>query len=118
MVVINTIICECGEIIEGHTFRDYIRTSSNPSTPTIGHEKCGRIFNFIDEKVLKIYSSKKELKTFAIIFAEKNNLNYGDIERFLVEVDRLKSSGNRSDAEILTTAFRKLAISNYANRKP
>ncbi len=109
MIIYKMIICECGEIIEGNTFRDYIRTSLNPSTPTIGHEKCGRVFNFIDEKMPKIYSSRKELKTLAMRFAEKNNLNCRDIERFLIEVDRLKSSGNLPDAEILITAFRKLA---------
>jgi hypothetical protein len=104
------IICECGEIVESYyTFRDYIRTSSNPSTPTIGHKNCGRIFNFIDEKMPKRYSSKRELKTLAMRYAEKNNLNYGDIEIFLIEVDRMKSSGNLPDAEILITAFRNLA---------
>jgi hypothetical protein len=33
------IIGECGEIIEGDTFKDYIKTSANPSTPTIGHKE-------------------------------------------------------------------------------
>jgi hypothetical protein len=41
---------------------DNIRTSSNPSTPSIGHRKCGSIFNFIDEKMPKRYSSERELK--------------------------------------------------------
>ena len=44
------ILCECGEIIEGDTFKDYLKTSVSPSTPTVGHKKCGYIFNFIDGK--------------------------------------------------------------------
>ncbi len=98
------IICECGEIIEGSTFKDYIKTSACPSTPTIGHKKCGHIFNFIDDKISKKYSSKKELKSFAMRFAEKNHLGCASIERFLLEVDRLKSSGNLSDRDILIAA--------------
>jgi hypothetical protein len=42
-MVDKNVICECGEIIEGDTFKDYIITSANPSTPTIGHKKCGHI---------------------------------------------------------------------------
>lgn len=99
------IICECGEIIEGDTFRDYIKTSSNPSTPTIGHKKCGHIFNFIDQKMSKKYSTKKELKTIAMNFAIKNTLDNNKIENFLVHVDKLKSSGNLSDSQILFKAF-------------
>ena len=102
------IICECGEIIEGSTFKDYIKTSAGPSTPTIGHKKCGRIFNFIDDKKPKIYSSKKELKSLAIRFMEKNNFDAENIERYLIEVDRLKSSGNMSDRDILITAIQRL----------
>jgi len=68
------IICECGEIIDGETFRDYIKTSASPSTPTIGHRKCGHIFNFIDQKMYKKYSSRTELKRFAMRFALCNNL--------------------------------------------
>lgn len=102
------IICECGELIEGYTFRDYIKTSSNPSTSTIGHKRCGLIFNFIDEKMPKKYSSRTELKILAMRFCEKNNLDFEDTERFLIEVDRLKSSGNLPDTEILIKAFQKL----------
>lgn len=104
------LICECGEIIEGCTFRDYIKTSVNPSTPTIGHKNCGHIFNFFDENMSKKYSSKRELKILSMRFAEKNNLDCEAIERFLVEVDRLKSSGNLSDRKILTIAFKKVII--------
>jgi hypothetical protein len=106
-MVSKTIICECGEIIEGCTFRDYIRTSANPSTPTIGHKKCGLIFNFIDEKISKKYSSRRELKIHAMRFVEKK-LDYVNIERFLLEVDRLKSYGNLTDRDILITAFQKI----------
>ena len=101
------IICECGEVIENYTFRDYIKTSANPSTPTIGHEKCGFIFNFIDGNMPKKYSSKSELKSFAMKFAEKNMENEG-FGKFLLEVDRLKSCGTLSDGEILIKAFRKV----------
>ncbi|HYN44618.1 MAG TPA: hypothetical protein VER35_01335 [Candidatus Limnocylindrales bacterium] len=102
------IICECGEIIKGDTFRDYIRTSAGPSTSTIGHHKCGNIFNFIDDKMPKKYSSKSELKSIAMRFAEKNNMGSEAIGRFLLEVDRLKSCGTLSDSEILIKAFRKV----------
>ncbi len=105
MAVVKTIICECGEIIENCIFRDYIRTSANPSTPTIGHKKCGHIFNFIDDKMPRKYSSKKELKILAMRFIQRNNVEQETIGRFLVEVDRLKSSGNRSDRDILITAL-------------
>lgn len=33
----GVMLCECGEFIKGNVFRDYIRTSANPSTSTIGH---------------------------------------------------------------------------------
>ncbi len=104
----KTIICECGKVIENCTFRDYINTSANPSTPTIGHKKCGLIFNFIDGNMPKNYSSKRELKSLAIKFAEKNNVASEAVGRFLLEVDRLKSCGKLSDGEILIKAFKKL----------
>ena len=100
------IICECGEIIGGNTFRDYIRTSANPSTSTIGHEKCGYIFNFIDDKISRRYSSRIELKSLAMKIAQKNNFVDDDIERFLIDVDRLKSSSNLPDSDILIAAFK------------
>ncbi len=100
------IICECGEIIDGDTFRDYIKTSACPSSSTIGHKKCGRIFNFVDEKIPKKYSSKKELKSLATRFAEQNDIKKEAIGRFLVEVDKLKSNGTLSDSEIIQKAFK------------
>ena len=99
------IICECGKIIDGCTFKCYIETSFNPSTPTVGHRDCGLIFNFIDEKLPRIYSSKVELKSLAMHFAEINELDYQKTERLLIEVDRLKSQGNLSDMKILVKAF-------------
>ncbi len=107
---VKTLICECGEIIKGGTFRDYIRTSAGPSTSTIGHEKCGHIFNFIDFKMPKKYSSRKELKSIAISFCEKNNLKFKDIEKFLIDVDRMKSNGNLPDGVILINAFKNYII--------
>ena len=101
------LLCECGEIVDGGTFKDYIKTSANPSTPTIGHQKCGNIFNFVDGKMPKRYSSKIELKSIAMRFAEKNKMSVETIERLLIEVDRMKSSGNLSDGEILTVAIKK-----------
>lgn len=109
------IICECGEIVDDDTFRDYIKTSANPSTPTIGHKKCGHIFNFIDGKMPKRYSSKKELKSLAMKYAEKRKLNLNEIEHLLVEVDRLKSSGNLSDGEVLNMAFRRIKTRSFIN---
>ena len=108
------ILCECGEILDGDTFKDYIKTSANPSTPTIGHRGCGHIFNFIDGIHTKQYSSKRELKTLAVKYAEKHKMNWNDIEYLLIEVDRLKSSGNLSDMEILNAAFKKIKL-NAAN---
>ncbi len=101
------LICECGEIISKDIFRDYIKTSVNPSTSTIGH-KCGHIFNFIDVKMHKKYSSKKELKGLAMRFAEKNEFKPEIIGRFLMEVDRIKSNGTLTDSEILVKAFQKV----------
>lgn len=102
------LICECGEIIDGGTFRDFIKTSASPSTPTIGHIKCGHIFNFIDQKLSKKYSSRIELKSLAMRFAVKNNFKSDDIEKFLAQVDKLKSSGNLSDSQILYKAFQNI----------
>lgn len=102
------LICECGEIIKSGTFRDYIRTSAGPSTSTIGHEKCGHIFNFIDDKMPKKYSSRTELKSLAMKFAQMNKLESGAVGMFLIEVDRLKSGGNLSDRDILISAFKKI----------
>jgi hypothetical protein len=100
------IICECGEIICGNgLFRDYIKTSACPSSPTIGHKKCGHIFNFIDGKRPKKYSSRTELKNLAMRFAVKNSLESEAVGRFLLEVDRLKSKGSLSDGDILVKAF-------------
>ena len=51
------------------------------------------------------YSSKRELKSLAIRFAEKNIFESGNIEKFMIQVDKLKSSGNLSDNQILHKAF-------------
>jgi hypothetical protein len=99
------ILCECGKFIEDCTFKCYIKTSSNPSTPTIGHRRCGLVFDFIDGMLPRRYSSKIELKSIALHFAEINELNYQEIERLLIEVDRLKSKGKLSDMQILLNAF-------------
>ena len=104
------ILCECGEFIKGRTFKDYIETSSNPSTSTIGHRTCGLIFNFVDGNLPKRYSSKKELKAIAIHLAKMEKLEYGYTEKLLIEVDRLKSNGNLTDGEILNKAFKELDI--------
>jgi len=58
----------------------------------------------------KRYSSKKELKSIAMIYAKKNKLNMNDIEALLIEVDRLKSSGNLSDGEILVKSLRNVVM--------
>ena len=51
------------------------------------------------------FSSKRELKSLAMRFAEKNIFESGHIEKFMVQVDKLKSSGNLSDNQILHKAF-------------
>ena len=112
------ILCDCGEIIKNGSFKDYInkdgtfkayiKTSANPSTCTIGHHKCGLIFDFFDHKSSKKYSSKNELKCLAVRFAEKNGLEQSDIGKFLLEVDRLKSSGKLADSDVLLTAYKKI----------
>ncbi len=78
------ILCECGEFIEGCTFIDYIETSSNPPTPTIGHQSCGLIFNFIDDYLPKRYSSKTELKSIAMKLAERKKLDHKTVGQFLI----------------------------------
>jgi len=105
--IMRIILCqECGEFVGGETFKDYIKTSANPSTPTIGHSKCGHVFNFVDCEVPKRYSSKKELKSLAVKFAEMNRLGSEAMGDFLLEVDRLKSGGRMTDVEILMEASR------------
>lgn len=99
------ILCECGEFIEGHTFKDYIETSANPSTPTIGHQNCGLIFNFVDGTLPKRYSSRIELKGIALKFALKKKMDDATVGSFLLEVDRLKSDGNLCDVDILFRAY-------------
>ena len=104
------ILCECGEFITTETFKVFIKTSANPSTLTFGHTKCGRIFNFIDGEKPRKYSSRKELKSLAVRFAKKYQMDYGTFERFLVEINRLKSSGNLSDQDIFQEALCRLQI--------
>lgn len=102
------ILCECGEFVRRETFKVYIKTSANPSTRTIGHTKCGLIFDFVDDNRIRKYSSRKELKCLAMKFAEKHDMDYKSIGQFLLEVDRLKSSGKLSDSEIIKRAYQKL----------
>jgi hypothetical protein len=83
------IVCECGKLVRGNTFKVYISTSTNPSTRTIGHINCWLIFNFVDGNWPKKYSSKKDLKILAAAFAKNNNLYSEQIGKFLLEVDRL-----------------------------
>ncbi len=97
-------MCECGKFIEGAIFKDYIKTSLNPSTGTIGHSNCGLIFNFVDGKRQKRYSSRKELKVLAAKFAQ-NNLPVENTAQFLLEVERFKSQGKLQDIEILINAY-------------
>jgi hypothetical protein len=109
--IYGKILCECGDFIDFSTFKDFIKTSANPSTPTIGHKECGLIFNFIEGKVPKRYSSKKELKSLAIKFAKKR-LDDDLHGLFLLEVDRLKSESDMPDAEILMNALKKITEKN------
>lgn len=43
-----------------------------------------------------------------MLFAEKNDLEQKNIGKFLLEVDRLKSSGKFSDYDILLAAYKNL----------
>ena len=109
------LVCECGKLIRDDTFKVYISTSQNPSTRTIGHKNCGLIFNFVDGNWPKKYSSKKELKILAAIFAENNKLYTENVERFLLEVDRLKSYGKFSDYQILVYAYQNVLNSGISD---
>lgn len=110
------ILCECGDFVENHTFKDYIESSYGPSTPTIGHVDCGLIFNFIDEGMPKRFSSKKELKVIAGKFAIIKGINDELHGSFLLEVDRLKSEGTLSDMNILFRAF-KIILARIENEQ-
>ncbi|MGZ7132703.1 MAG: hypothetical protein ACXVH6_04940 [Halobacteriota archaeon] len=102
------LLCECGKFVDKDIFKAYIKTSKNPSTVTIGHEECGFMFDFIDGGMPKRYSSKRELKTIAMHFAGAQALSAEDTERFLLELERLKSEGRYTDGEILARAYRKV----------
>lgn len=112
-------LCECGKLVKEklreETFKDYIETSQNPSTRTIGHRNCGLIFNFVDGNWPKKYSSRKELKVLAAVFAESNKLPPEKTARFLLEVDRLKSCGKLSDDKILVYAYQSVLKSMSTN---
>ncbi len=99
------ILCECGEYVETDKFKDYIKTSHNPSTPTFGHTKCGFIFNFVDDLPQRKYSSKIELKVIAKEFADERKMNLEDTGRFLLAVDRLKRNSNFTDLMVLAKAY-------------
>jgi hypothetical protein len=118
-IINRPILCACGEFIDNDIFKDYIKTSINPSTATIGHSGCGLVFNFVDQGMPKRYSSKIELKTIAMKFSKKLNLDTRITEFFLLEVDRLKSNGNLSDGEIIAKAYKKffMNISSFKHPK-
>jgi hypothetical protein len=102
----KAILCECGEFVQGHTFKDYIPTSIGPSTPTFGHNGCGLIFNLVDGNLPKSFSTRTQLKGIAMRFAEMNKMDEESVGLFLLEVDRLKSQGNICDIEILISAHK------------
>ena len=102
------VICECGDTVGKDKFKDYIKTSTNPSTETFGHSKCGFIFNFVDNYPIGRYSSKVKLKLIAKKFAEKVNMDSGETERFLLAVDRLKRSNDLPDFIILKRAYERI----------
>lgn len=103
--------------VDNHTFRDYIQTSIGPSTPTIGHSECGLIFDFVDGRLPKRYSSRKELKKIAVDFSRRNKMDGDLLGQFLLEVDRLKSLGTLSDQEILKKAWKEMCKSQGAGTK-
>ncbi|MDD4652778.1 MAG: hypothetical protein PHQ34_11165, partial [Methanothrix sp.] len=109
----RTILCECGEFVQGHTFKEYIPTSIGPSTSTFGHSGCGLIFNLVDGNLPKSFSTRIQLKGIAMRFAEMNKMEEASVGPFLLEVDRLKSLGNISDIDILISAHK--TIQNRAD---
>jgi hypothetical protein len=102
----RAILCECGEFVRGHTFKDYIPTSISPSTPTFGHSGCGLIFDLVDGELPRSFSTRIQLKSIAMRFAKMNKMEDGSACLFLLEVDRLKSRGNVCDMDILITAHK------------
>ena len=108
IIIKRTILCECGEFVQGHTFKDYIPTPIGPSTPTFGHSGCGLIFNLINGQLPKSYSSRVQLKSIAMRFAEMNKIEEEFVSLFFLEVDRMKSLGNICDMEILLSAYKKI----------
>lgn len=102
----RAILCECGEFVQGHTFKDYIPTSTGPSTSTFGHSGCGLIFNLVDGELPKSFSTRVQLKIIAMKFAEMNKMEDESLCLFLLEVDRLKSRGNICDIDILIAAHK------------
>jgi len=102
----RAILCECGEFVRGHTFKDYIPTSISPSTPTFGHSGCGLIFDLVDGKLPRSFSTRIQLKSIAMRFAEMNQMEDRSACLFLLEVDRLKSRGNVCDMDILIAAHK------------
>ena len=102
----RTILCECGEFVQGHTFKDYMPTSIGPSTPTFGHSGCGLIFNLVDGELPKSFSTRVQLKGIAMRFAEINKMKDEFLCLFLLEVDRLKSKGSICDIDILIAAHK------------
>ncbi len=102
----RAILCECGEFVQGHTFKDYIPTTIGPSTPTFGHSGCGLIFDLINGELPKSFSSRVQLKSIAMRFAEMNRMDDESVGLFLLEVDRLKSQGNICDIDILIEAHK------------
>jgi hypothetical protein len=104
----RTILCECGEFVQGHTFKDYIPTTISPSTSTFGHSGCGLIFNLVNGELPKSFSTRIRLKSIALRFAEMNEMEDEIVCLFLLEVDRLKSRGNLCDIDILMTAHAKV----------
>ena len=102
------ILSECGEFVEGQTFKEYIPTSIGPSTPTFGHSGCGLIFNFLDGELPKSFSTRIRLKGIAMRFAEMNKMEDEFVGLFLLEVDRLKSKGNICDIDIIIVAYKRI----------
>jgi hypothetical protein len=102
----RTILCECGEFVQGHTFKDHIPTTIDPSTSNFGHSGCGLIFNLVDGNLPKSFSTRIQLKGIAMRFAEMNEMEDESVGLFLLEVDRLKSQGNICDIDILISAHK------------
>ena len=109
------LICElCGEIVENDRFRDYIPTVANPSTPTIGHEECGYLFDFLAwNKKRKIYYTLLEIKIVARKYLERKGQSQDTILKALTLIEvfyKRRDDKPQPAYKVLEKVFKELGI--------